>query len=70
MERLSASENWNGAQTLAIKNDATGKCLFMDTDTNLANYSPALVWDCVGIGTGGTLGEMFTPERITWPGES
>lgn len=63
------SEQWNGAQTLAIKNDATGKCLFMDTDTDLADYSPALVWDCWYLGSGGTVGQMFTPERVPWPGE-
>jgi hypothetical protein len=63
------SEQWDGPQTLAIKNDATGKCLFMNNQPELADYSPALVWDCLNIGDGGIVGEMFTPERISWPGE-
>jgi hypothetical protein len=27
------------------------------------------LWDCIHIGSGGAVGEMFTPERITWPSE-
>jgi hypothetical protein len=55
--------------TLQILSNANGMCLTINADMNFAKYSPAIISDCYRLGYGGTVGQRFTPEARTWPGE-
>lgn len=61
--------NNHSGGTIAIVNDADGKCLNIYSDSNFAVNSPALIWDCYWLDSGGMLGQRFTPQRMTWDGE-
>jgi hypothetical protein len=61
--------NNHTGDTIAIRNDANGKCLLIDSDQNFAPYSRALIWDCYWLDQGGIMGQQFTPRRVTWAGE-
>ena len=56
-------------RTIVIKNDANGKCLDIDADTNFGPDSPALVWDCIFHPQGGIMGQAFTPVATSEPGK-
>jgi hypothetical protein len=50
---------------LAMVSDAADrKCLIIDADRDFADYSPALIWDCMYLNRFGQLGQRFTPQNL------
>jgi hypothetical protein len=53
------------ADRLAVVSDAADrKCLIIDGDRDFADYSPALIWDCISLDRFGQLGQRFTPMNL------